>query len=100
MQDKLDVPLSPTQVPPTFDETKHEELNLELKLLYVALTRARFNIFMFEEPSDSKHEHPMLQLWKHLSVISTIEGDDADEFVRLSVSKKRYSSNFIHSCSR
>jgi hypothetical protein len=89
MQDKLDIQLSSTQVPPVFDETKHEELNLELKLLYVALTRARFNIYMFEQPTDSKHEHPMLQLWKHLSVISTIEGDDADEFVQSSVSKKR-----------
>lgn len=90
MNERLDFPLSASQTPPVFDETKHEQLNLELKLLYVALTRARFNIFIFETAAADGKQHPMQFLWNHLGVVSMVDNvGPSGSGMKKSIAKKR-----------
>lgn len=53
--------VDPTQPHPVFDPQKHSALNVELKLLYVLLTRARQNLVIVDE--DKKSREPMLYHW-------------------------------------
>jgi tetratricopeptide (TPR) repeat protein len=53
--------VDPTQPHPAFDPQKHSALNVELKLLYVLLTRARQNLVIVDE--DKKSREPMLHHW-------------------------------------
>ena len=53
--------VDPTQPHPAFNPQKHSALNVELKLLYVLLTRARQNLVIVDE--DKKSREPMLHHW-------------------------------------
>ena len=49
-----------------FDSSIHSVLNLELKYLYVLLTRAKKNLVIFEE--NKQIREPILNLWKHKDI--------------------------------
>lgn len=55
-------PFSPTP----FDKTLHLPLCQELKMLYVLITRAKRNVFIFEK--DENARYPFVFLWKHVNV--------------------------------
>jgi tetratricopeptide (TPR) repeat protein len=59
--------VDPTQPHPVFDPQKHSALNVELKLLYVLLTRARQNLVIVDE--DKKSREPMLYHWMKQGLI-------------------------------
>ena len=43
----------------------HGEMCSELKILYTAITRCRWTLYVVDEKADA----PMLQLWEHLGVL-------------------------------
>lgn len=59
---------------PAFSRDKHGLLCVELKLLYVLLTRARQNLILFDE--DNAAAQPMLRFWEQRSLVETKEFDD------------------------
>ena len=48
--------------PMTFDPNQHKVLNAELKRLYTAVTRARVNVWIFDE--DMEKRAPMFEYFK------------------------------------
>ena len=65
--------------PLTFDPDQHKVLNSELKYLYTALTRARVNVWIFDE--DANARAPMFEYFRacHLVEIVAHEGADFSE---------------------
>lgn len=53
--------VDPKEPHPAFDEHKHSALCVELKFLYVLLTRARQHVIIFD--SDVKSREPMMRYW-------------------------------------
>ncbi|TFK51884.1 hypothetical protein OE88DRAFT_1483274 [Heliocybe sulcata] len=53
---------------PSFDEVRHASICSELKFLYVAITRARNNLWIFDP---SKQAEPMKHLWSREGLIDT-----------------------------
>ncbi|XP_052083768.1 TPR and ankyrin repeat-containing protein 1-like isoform X3 [Mytilus californianus] len=55
--------------PLTFDQKLHKVLNSELKQLYTAITRARVNVWIFDE--DVEKRTPMFQYFTALDLVKT-----------------------------
>ncbi|XP_056000419.1 uncharacterized protein LOC125653487 isoform X3 [Ostrea edulis] len=52
-----------------FDQRKHKVLNTELKLLYTAITRARTNVWIFDEDDESRA--PMFYYFQERGLVET-----------------------------
>ena len=63
--------------PLDFDPEKHKILNSELKHLYTAVTRARVNIWIFDE--DEEARKPMFEYFKALKFVQSVEVNDGQE---------------------
>ena len=59
--------------PLAFDQCQHKVLNSELKHLYTAITRARVNIWIFDEDLDSRA--PMFEYFKAHKLVTVINAD-------------------------
>ena len=57
--------------PLMFDAEQHKILNSELKHLYTATTRARVNVWLFDEDQDIRA--PMFEYWKALGLVRTVK---------------------------
>ncbi|XP_063448737.1 TPR and ankyrin repeat-containing protein 1-like isoform X2 [Mytilus trossulus] len=58
----------------TFDPNQHKVLNSELKHLYTAVTRARVNVWIFDEDMDKRA--PMFEYFKARHLVKAISSDD------------------------
>ncbi|KAK3727086.1 hypothetical protein QZH41_019746, partial [Actinostola sp. cb2023] len=63
--------------PLEFNHEKHKVLNSELKFLYTAITRARVNVWFFDE--DEENRGPMFEYFRSLDLVRAITLDDQDE---------------------
>ncbi|KAI8776906.1 TPR and ankyrin repeat-containing protein 1, partial [Biomphalaria glabrata] len=59
-----------------FDPNQHKLLNSELKHLYTALTRARVNVWIFDE--DEEKRAPMFEYFKALNLVKCMEVGDSE----------------------
>ncbi|CAC5365910.1 unnamed protein product [Mytilus coruscus] len=59
----------------TFDPNQHKLLNSELKHLYTAVTRARVNVWIFDE--DKEKRAPMFEYFKAQHLVKVISIEDA-----------------------
>lgn len=69
--------------PLAFDPNQHKVLNSELKHLYTAVTRARVNVWIFDEDQDKRA--PMFEYFKARKLtrnISCAEVENGDWFVK------------------
>ncbi|CAG2215687.1 unnamed protein product [Mytilus edulis] len=57
----------------TFDPNQHKVLNSELKHLYTAVTRARVNVWIFDEDMDKRA--PMFEYFKAQHLVKAISSD-------------------------
>ena len=76
--------LSSPEPRPAFDTSKHSGLCVELKLLYVLLTRARQHLVIFDE--DIASRKPMLDYWCELGLVQCKPLDEDIRSVFLTVS--------------
>lgn len=60
----------------SFDEKKHKVLNSELKHLYTAVTRARVNVWIFDE--DMTNRAPMFEYFKARKLVKVISSGEAN----------------------
>lgn len=58
---------SSTRSFPAFDQTRHNLLCSELKQLYVAITRTRQRLWIYEK--DDEISQPMFDYWRRLRVV-------------------------------
>ena len=58
-----------TTRPLLFEEDKHKILNSELKHLYTAITRARANVWFYDE--DEEARRPMFEFFQNLQLVTT-----------------------------
>jgi len=63
--------------PLQFDPNQHKVLNSELKQLYTALTRARVNVWIFDEDLDKRA--PMFQYFKARKLVNSMEVTEINE---------------------
>ncbi|XP_048589125.1 TPR and ankyrin repeat-containing protein 1 isoform X2 [Nematostella vectensis] len=63
--------LATTSRPLTFDEVKHKVLNSEFKYLYTAITRARVNVWFFDE--DEEARAPMFEYFQKLGLVRVVQ---------------------------
>jgi len=61
----------------TFDPNQHKVLNSELKHLYTAVTRARVNVWIFDE--DMEKRAPMFEYYKARQLVKAISSDDVQD---------------------
>ena len=52
-------------------------LNSELKYLYTAITRARVNVWMFDE--DETKRAPMFEYFRRLRLVKVVRPDEVDK---------------------
>ncbi|XP_059158005.1 TPR and ankyrin repeat-containing protein 1-like isoform X2 [Physella acuta] len=62
--------------PIEFNPSQHKLLNSELKQLYTALTRARVNVWIFDE--DAEKRGPMFEYFKVLKLVDCIGNTESD----------------------
>ncbi|KAI0224964.1 TPR and ankyrin repeat-containing protein 1 [Lamellibrachia satsuma] len=62
--------------PLTFDPDQHKVLNSELKYLYTALTRARVNVWIFDE--DANARAPMFEYFRACHLVEVVAHEGAD----------------------
>ena len=60
-----------------FNESQHKSLNPELKYLYTAITRAKYNLWIYD--SDKSKRLPMFDYWYRRHLIKAIKVSDIDE---------------------
>ncbi|XP_060067394.1 TPR and ankyrin repeat-containing protein 1-like [Ylistrum balloti] len=60
-----------------FDASLHKVLNSELKHLYTAVTRARVNVWIFDE--DQEKRAPMFEYFKARKLVKILNSTDVDE---------------------
>lgn len=76
---------------PRFTEAKHSVLCAELKQLYVAITRTRQRLWIFENVSQ-----PMYEYWKELKIVKVRELDDSlIKEIQVASSKEEWMSRGI-----
>ncbi|XP_052214395.1 TPR and ankyrin repeat-containing protein 1-like isoform X2 [Dreissena polymorpha] len=63
--------------PLKFDSNQHKVLNSELKHLYTALTRARVNVWIFDE--DRENRAPMFEYFKARKLVKHLEVQEINE---------------------
>ncbi|RUS27294.1 hypothetical protein BC938DRAFT_483466, partial [Jimgerdemannia flammicorona] len=61
---------------PVFDIDKHQLLATELKMLYVACTRAKVQLWFFDESESFRQ--PMLDFWRSQQLVTYIPGSDSE----------------------
>ncbi|XP_068702489.1 TPR and ankyrin repeat-containing protein 1-like [Montipora foliosa] len=74
--------------PLKFDPEKHKVLNSEFKYLYTAITRARVNVWFFDEDEDARA--PVFEYFRRLDlvkVVSLSENDEGTELPRMFATK-------------
>ena len=81
--------MSAVQSSQRFEESQHHMLNSELKKLYVALTRARENLWIFESTPQT---FPMLQFWEAARLVRTLRASQLEEW-RAMATRSSSSSN-------
>ena len=64
--------------PLEFDYNKHKILNSELKQLYTALTRARVNVWIYDEDRESRA--PMFSYFDTLSLVEILKLDENADY--------------------
>ena len=62
--------------PLAFSSEQHKILNSELKYLYTALTRARVNVWIYEEEEQT---NPMCDYFKALNLVKVINSNAINE---------------------
>ena len=62
--------------PLTFDPNQHKVLNAELKHLYTAVTRARVNVWIFDE--DMEKRAPMFEYFKARNLTRNITSSEVE----------------------
>ena len=62
--------------PLEFDPEKHKVLNSEFKYLYTAITRARVNVWFFDE--DKVYRAPMFEYFQRLRLVKVVAIGDRD----------------------
>ncbi|KAJ7371740.1 TPR and ankyrin repeat-containing protein 1 [Desmophyllum pertusum] len=62
--------------PLQFDPLKHDVLNSEFKHLYTAITRARVNVWFFDE--DMVHRAPVFEYFQRLGLVNVVAIGDRD----------------------
>ena len=61
-----------------FDPEKHKVLNSELKFLYTAITRARVNVWIFDENQEARA--PAFEYFRALKLVqSIVPGEEMEE---------------------
>lgn len=60
--------------PLKFDETRHQSLISELKYLYTAITRARCNLWIYDE--DESRRLPMFDYWSKRELAKVVQVED------------------------
>ena len=60
--------------PLAFDPSKHKVLNTELKQLYTAITRARVNVWIFDESEETRA--PMFEYFKARKLVQTVKDSE------------------------
>ncbi|CAL1532828.1 unnamed protein product, partial [Lymnaea stagnalis] len=73
-QDVLQQPGRPRAL--TFEKHLHKLLDTDLKQLYTAVTRARVNVWIFDE--DTEKRAPMFEYFKALDLVKILGGGDTD----------------------
>lgn len=63
--------------PLDFNYEKHKVLNSELKFLYTAITRARVNVWFFDE--DEENRQPVFEYFQRLNLVRAITLDEQAE---------------------
>lgn len=63
--------------PLNFDPNVHKVLNSELKHLYTALTRARVNVWIFDE--DGEKRAPMFEYFKVRKLVKCMQVEEINE---------------------
>ena len=63
--------------PLEFDPEKHKVLNSEFKFLYTAITRARVNVWLFDEDKESRA--PVFEYFQRLGLVKVVAIGDHDE---------------------
>lgn len=63
--------------PLEFDPDKHKVLNSEFKYLYTAITRARVNVWFFDE--DETKRAPMFEYFQTLGLVEVVSEQDNEE---------------------
>ena len=64
--------------PLDFDPEKHKVLNSELKYLYTAITRARVNVWIFDESQEARG--PVFEYVRALKLVQSImPGEEMEE---------------------
>lgn len=75
--------------PLEFDPDKHKVLNSEFKFLYTAITRARVNVWFFDE--DEEARAPVFEYFQKLNLVRVIrmsgEADETDQLTSMFVEK-------------
>ncbi|XP_068717953.1 TPR and ankyrin repeat-containing protein 1-like [Montipora capricornis] len=74
--------------PLKFDPEKHKVLNSEFKYLYTAITRARVNVWFFDEDEDARA--PVFEYFRRLElvkVVSLSEDEEGTELPRMFATK-------------
>ena len=72
---------------PAFDMAKHQLLCVELKKLYVALTRAKSTLWFFDR--DLSRRQPILELWSEKGFIRLVESTGNDDITPLAKKSSR-----------
>ena len=63
--------------PLDFDPNQHKILCSELKQLYTALTRARVNVWIYDEDTDKRG--PMFEYFKALNLVKPVDITELNE---------------------
>ncbi|CAL1532839.1 unnamed protein product, partial [Lymnaea stagnalis] len=61
----------------TFEKHLHKLLDTDLKQLYTAVTRARVNVWIFDE--DTEKRAPMFEYFKELHLVKILDGEGTDK---------------------
>lgn len=81
--------VNPNEPHPIFNQHKHGILCVELKLLYVLVTRARQNLIIFDEDIDASE--PFLQYWlSHKIIEKKVLDDNIRNLFRTASSKEEW----------
>lgn len=81
--------LQTTSRPLEFDSDKHKVLNSEFKFLYTVITRARVNVWFFDE--DEEARAPVFEYFQRLNLVRVIrmsgEANETDQLTSMFVEK-------------
>ena len=67
--------------PLKFDPEKHKVLNSEFKYLYTAITRARVNVWFFDEDEDARA--PVFEYFRRRDLVKVVSLSENDEEIEL-----------------